>query len=222
MKKTLHTEVWSMTRIPLVALLAALAVSACGSAADRDAVAADSTAADSIPAGQLPRFTGTGELLRPDGWEAWVLAGTSMGLGYTEPTTLPEPGAAPGIFLNVYIQPWAYERFMETGEFPQGTMFILSGSDAVDRVDPARRGFTMGGISLMEVHLKQEGLHESGWGFYGFGGDAASAAMIPGEVNCYSCHRDEAAHDQAFVQFYPKIRERLGLVTAADSSGGMH
>lgn len=209
-----------MNRYPLILLLLVLSTSACGSNAGRDAVAADSTATDSIPPDQLPRFTETGELVRPEGWEGWVLAGTSIGLGYTEPTTLPEPGAAPGIFLNVYLQPWAYERFLATGEFPQGTMFILAGSDAVDRVDPARRGFTMGEIGLMEVHLKQEGLHETGWGFYGFGGDAASSPMISGEANCYSCHRDEAAHDHAFVQFYPKLRERLGIVTAADSAAG--
>ena len=144
-----------------------------------------------------------------------------MGLGYTEPTTLPTPGDAPGVFLNVYVQPWAYDRFMESGEFPEGTMFVLAMAEPVTRVDPARRGFTMGAISMMEVHLKQAGVHESGWGFYGFGGGATSAMMISADADCYSCHRDEAAHDQAFVQFYPKMRERLGLVPAEpDSSSG--
>lgn len=186
-----------------------------------DAAGAGVIEADTIPPEHLARFTPTGELIRPEGWEDWVLAGTSMGLGYTEPTTLPEPGDAPGIFLNVYVQPWASAQFMESGEFPEGTMFVLAGSEAETRVEPARRGFTMGEISLMEVHLKQEGLHESGWGFYGFGGGATSAAMISGDADCYSCHRDEAAYDHAFVQFYPKMRERLGLgPTEPDSTSG--
>jgi hypothetical protein len=212
----------TMTRRVLAATFLAIA-SACSSGVNggQDARSADAVRADSIPPELLPRFTPTGELIRPDGWEGWVLAGTSMGLGYTEPTTLPAPGDPPGIFLNVYVQPWAYERFMDSGEFPQGTMFVLAMAEPVTRVDPARRGFTMGEISMMEVHLKREGLHESGWGFYGFGGDATSAPMISGDANCYSCHRDEAAHDQAFVQFYPKMRERLGLVPAdADSTSG--
>ena len=92
-------------------------------------------------------------------------------------------------------------------------MFVLAMAEPVSRNDPARGGFTMGEISMMEVHLNRAGVHESGWGFYGFGGDDEAAERIPGEANCYSCHRDEAAHDQAFVQFYPTMRERLGLPT---------
>ena len=208
-----------MRFILLMTTFLTLAVSACTNGGrGPEAVAADSAATDSIPAGHLPRFTPAGELLRPEGWESWVLAGTSMGLSYTEPAQVPGPGEPPGIFLNVYVQPWAYAQFMETGEFPEQTMFILAMAEPVRRADPARAGFYMGEISLMEVHLKRDGLHESGWGFYGFGGEDSLAAMIPGEANCYSCHRDEAAYDQAFVQFYPTMRERLGLEPAAADS----
>lgn len=200
--------------MPIV--LAIHLTAACGP----DASDATDAPADSIPAGQLPRFTPDGQLLRPEGWEGWVLAGTSMGLTYNEPTSTPAPGEPPGIFLNVYVQPWAYERFMESGEFPEGTMFILAMAEPIRKADPARGGFYMGEISMMEVHLKREGIHESGWGFYGFGGDDPSAEILPAEANCYSCHRDEGAHDNAFVQFYPKMRERLGLVPAAADSTG--
>lgn len=161
------------------------------------------------PADMLPRFTEEGALLRPEGWEAWVLAGTSMGLTYNEPARSPAPGEPPGRFLNVYVQPWAYERFLETGAFAEGTMFILAGAEPVRKADPARGGFYQGELSLLEVHLKKEGVHESGWGFYGFGGgDAAEARLIPGEASCYSCHRDEAAFDHVFTQFYPSMHER--------------
>ena len=199
-----------MIRFGLPAFLAILAFSCTGANGDSGT---DTAVADSIPPHQLPRFAPDGRLLRPEGWEAWVLAGTSMGLTYNEPAAAQEVGAPPGIFLNVYIQPWAYERFLDTGEFPEGTMFVLAMAEPVSRNDPARGGFTMGEISMMEVHLKRAGVHESGWGFYGFGGDDEAAERIPGEANCYSCHRDEAAHDQAFVQFYPTMRERLGLPT---------
>jgi hypothetical protein len=198
-----------------------MVVTACESrmAGDREEVAEPA-------AHLLPRFTPEGELIRPEGWESWVLAGTSMGLTYTESAMTPGPGEPPGDFLNVYLQPWAYARFMETGELPEGTMFALVGSDPVRRTDPARGGFTQGTMSLMEVHLKQEGLHESGWGFYGFGGGEETAELIPGDAACYSCHRDEAAFDHAFVQFYPAMRERLDLdpgggPTPADSTGGV-
>jgi hypothetical protein len=32
---------------------------------------------------------------------------------------------------------------------------------------------------------------------------------MPCELACYSCHKTEAAFDNAFVQFYPALREKL-------------
>lgn len=158
---------------------------------------------------EMPRFTSDGKLTRPEGWEAWVMVGTSVGLTYTEGAPAPVPGAAPGMFLNVYMQPWAYREFRGSGEFPEGTMFILAGSDPVMKADPARGGFYESDRRLMEIHLKKTGLHESGWGFYGFGGDAESAPMIPGSAACYSCHAENTALDNVFVQFYPALRDKL-------------
>lgn len=172
---------------------------------------AEAAPAQEIPAEQLPQFTAEGKLKRPEGWEGWVLAGTSMGLTYNEPREAPEPGEPPGMFLNVYIQPWAYESFLDDGGFPEGTMFILSMSEPVRKADPARGGFYQGPIELLEVHLKQKGLHESGWAFYGFGGGADAVDKFPDTAPCYSCHADDGDYDHAFVQFYPKIRERLGM-----------
>lgn len=184
-------------------------------------VAATAAAAEPGPdEAYLPRFTEEGRLFRPENWETWVLAGTSMGLTYAESPRRFEPGEAPGSFLQVYIQPWAYESFMEAGEFPEGTMFILAGSEPVSKADPARGGFYQGDLHLMEVHLKQEGIDPSGWAFFGYGGDAESAEKIPGDASCYTCHAENADHDNVFVQFYPKIRERLGMATAADTEAG--
>lgn len=201
----------------------ALGASACA----RPAESGEGAAADRGPPNSpqevanehLPQFDADGRLRRPEGWESWVLAGTSMGLTYNEPTRTPAPGEPPGSFLNVYIQPWAYERFMEEGAFPEGTMFILAGSEPVRKADPARGGFYQGPIRLLEVHLKRDGVHESGWGFYGFGGDDDAADLIPGEAACYSCHAEQADYDHAFVQFYPEIRERLGLEPETGTDG---
>lgn len=216
-----------MTSSLLGTVLLVLGAAACNREPGADAgastgvAAVDSVRDDSIAGHLFPRFTPAGELMRPEGWEAWILAGTSMGLTYAESATTPGPGEPPGDFLNVYIQPWAYGRLMETGEFPEGTMFVLAGADPIRKADPARGGFYQGELSLLEVHLKKKDLHESGWGFYGFGGGEETASLIPGEAACYSCHRDEAAFDQVFVQFYPAMRERLGLEPAdEDSTGG--
>jgi hypothetical protein len=139
------------------------------------------------------------------------MVGASIGLSYAEDGGF-EPvmeGSAPGMFHNVYMQPWSYRHFRETGAFPEGTMFILAMYEASQNADPARGGWYEEEGFLAEIHLKQEGVHESGWGFYGFGGNAESASMIPGEANCYSCHAEETALDNVFVQFYPALRDKL-------------
>jgi hypothetical protein len=207
-------------------LILAAVAAACGGP-DRPATGAEVAAAAPTPESNapddryLPQFTEEGELRRPEGWEAWVLAGTSMGLTYAENPREFAPGEAPGSFLQVYIQPWAYEAFMDTGEFPEGTMFILAGSEPVRKADPARGGFYQGDLHLMEVHLKQTGIHTSGWAFFGYGAEAESAARVPGEASCYTCHAENAEHDNVFVQFYPKIRERLGMALPAGGETGM-
>lgn len=201
----------------LVVVGAVAATSVLGLGARSSAEPMEELGAREIAAQYLPQFTADGQLRRPESWEGWVLAGTSMGLTYAEPRQAPKPGDPPGMFLNVYMQPWAYERFMDEGEFPEGTMFILSMAEPVRKADPARGGFYQGPIELLEVHLKQEGLHESGWAFYGFGGGADAVDKFPDTAPCYSCHADNGDFDNAFVQFYPKIRERLGMEPPAES-----
>ena len=64
------------------------------------------------PAGELPRFAAEGVLMRPEGWEAWVMVGASLGLSYSEGGAAEMAGAGPDMFHNVYMQPWAYRRFL--------------------------------------------------------------------------------------------------------------
>src|SRR3989441_6407046 len=92
---------------------------------------------------QLPRFARGGQLLPPVGGEAWVMVGSSTGLSYAAAPP-PAAGAAPGMFHNVYVQPWAYREFIRTGAFPERTMFVLSFYEASRKSAPARAGFYEG------------------------------------------------------------------------------
>src|SRR2546422_396426 len=47
------------------------------------------------PEDQLPRFTPSGQLLPPVGWEAWVMVGSSTGLSYAAAPATMIRGAAP-------------------------------------------------------------------------------------------------------------------------------
>src|SRR6266576_220423 len=138
----------------------------------------------------------------------------STGLSYAAAPS-PAAGAAPGMFHNVYVQPWAYREFLLTGAFPERTIFVLSFYEASHKAAPARAGFYEGDrMPGIEVHLKQRGIDKTGWGFFGFGDGAAPAMMIPGAAPCYSCHATRAAHDQVFTQFYLPLRERLARASA--------
>jgi hypothetical protein len=166
--------------------------------------------AEGPPDDQLPQLTKDGALTQPRDWETWVMVGSSTGLSYAAPGAAPAAGAAPGMFHNVYMQPWAYREFIKTGAFPEGTMFVLSFYEASRKSAPAKAGFYEGDRAPgIEVHLKQKGLDQTGWAFFGFGDTASVGAKIPGTASCYSCHAAEAAHDNVFTQFYPFMRERL-------------
>ena len=45
------------------------------------------------------------------------------------------------------------------------------------------------------------------WTFFGFDGGAESATAIPASASCYTCHAQNAAVDNTFVQFYPTLLE---------------
>lgn len=162
------------------------------------------------PEEQLPQLTEDGSLRQPKEWETWVMVGSSTGLSYATPGAAPAAGAAPGMFHNVYLQPWAYREFIKTGVFPEGTMFVLSFYEASRKSAPAKAGFYEGDRSPgIEVHLKQAGIDKTGWAFFNFGDTTSNGTKLPGTASCYSCHTAEAAHDNVFTQFYPPIRERL-------------
>ena len=134
------------------------------------------------PAGPTigPRYTEDGSLIRPDGFERWVLAGSSFGLGYADALD----AAGPGAFHNVYLEPGAYEAFRRTGEFPEGTMLAMAVYDPEERIPPQRRGYVEGALIGLEMAVKDSARFEEGWAYFvfatepssdGSGSDASSA-----------------------------------------------
>jgi cytochrome P460 len=149
-----------------------------------------------------PQYDGAGALLRPEGHREWVFVGASLGLSYRE-------GAAdsgPGEFHHVYIRPESYDAFLRTGQFPDRTMLVLELHEAAQKVAPGRHGLFEGKQVALEVAVKDARLPD-GWGYFGFGdGSAARATAFP-RTACFACHREHAAVDNVFVQFYPVLRD---------------
>jgi hypothetical protein len=151
--------------------------------------------------GTLPRYTVEGALLRPADVERWILVGASLGLGYSDATD-----DGPGMFHRVYLEPGAYEHYLRTRRFRDGTMLALSIRRPSRRVPPSRAGWTEGAFAALELAVKDSGRFPGGWAYFDFGRDAATARALPAS-RCQVCHLEHAANDNVFVQFYPTIRD---------------
>jgi len=155
----------------------------------------------------VPRYAGD-SLIRPDGFERWVLAGASMGLGYSQPSGADvAAGATPGMFHNVYIEPTAYEHFVRTGKFREKTMLAMTLYEPGQKVHPSKQGFFEGDFIAVEVTLKDSERFPGSWAYFNFGkGTKGSRAVAMPRQACQSCHVKNAADDNVFVQFYPTLR----------------
>ncbi len=154
------------------------------------------------PARSLPRYTVEGALRRPVEVERWILVGTSLGLGYSDATD-----DGPGMFHRVYLEPGAYEHYLRTRRFRDGTMLALSIRQPTRRVPPSRAGWTEGELAALELAVKDPARFAGGWAYFDFGRQAATARALPPE-RCARCHAERAARDNVFVQFYPQLRTR--------------
>jgi hypothetical protein len=155
-----------------------------------------------------PRFTSGGELERPVDYRSWVFV--TSGLGMTYGPNAPAPGR-PAPFSNVFVNPAAYRSFLDSGRWPDGTMFMLEIRRAEENVSINAGGRTQGAIVAMEASVKDATRYpDGGWSYFSFDspqGPKASAAPFPRSAECYSCHRTHGAVEWSFTQFYPELFE---------------
>ena len=161
-----------------------------------------------------PVFTADGKLEFPANYREWIYLSTGLDMSYRKET------AGMGdhhMFDNVFVNPSAYNEFVETGTWPDQTMLVLeirgSGSNAsINKTGNFQTDDVMG----REVHLKDKRV-PGGWAFYGFD-EMMATTPFPHEMDCYSCHEQHGAVDTTFVQFYPTllpIAEHKGTLSAA-------
>ncbi|HEY2944957.1 MAG TPA: cytochrome P460 family protein [Vicinamibacteria bacterium] len=156
------------------------------------------------PPATAPAYDAAGALLRPEGYRRWVFVGASLGLSYNEGKH--EDG--PGEFHHVYLRPESYEAFRRTGRFPDKTVLMLELHQAAQKVAPSRHGLFEGPRVALEAAVKDVGRFPDGWAYFSFGdGSQPTATPFP-RSRCFDCHRQHAASDNVFVQFYPVLRDK--------------
>jgi hypothetical protein len=147
-----------------------------------------------------PQYTADGQMLFPAKYREWVYLSSGLGMSYTA-------GAQNMLmFDNVFVNPGAYRKFLETGTWPDKTTLVLevrgAGSNAsINKAGHFQTADRMG----VEVHVKDEARFAGKWAFFGFEDGASPAKQVPVQASCYSCHLEHGAVDTTFVQFYPTL-----------------
>lgn len=166
------------------------------------------------------QYTAEGQLIKPDNYRQWVLIGTGLGMAYGPLRTTPS-GRPP--FTNVFVNPSAYRAFLESGAWPDKTVFILEVRESmpVNNSQSGANGYFQGEVVGIEAEVKDSGRFPDQWAFFALGATRATGTQIPATAACYSCHAKNAAVENTFVQFYPVLRDvakQKGTLKAAPES----
>jgi len=163
-----------------------------------------------------PQFTKDNELVRPADYREWVFLSSGLGMAYGPAA---HESADPP-FDNVFVHPAAYHAFLESGKWPDKTIFVLEVRASKDHGSINKAGHFQGELIAIEAEVKDESRFPDKWAFFGFGGGKElrdTAKAFPSSA-CHSCHSQNGAVENTFVQFYPtllQVAESKGTLKAS-------
>ena len=159
----------------------------------------------------MPEYTASGEMILPPNniWREWVYVGSPL-----TPNGLNGGKAGFPEYHNVYIQPWAYEQYKKTNQFPDGTIMFkelqltLGPAEHPDgsQTEPSGRGYFPGAYNGADVSVKDSKRFAAtdNWGYFNFNHHepkAPTAKQQPTD-RCGFCHIANAKKDEVWTQFY--------------------
>jgi hypothetical protein len=154
------------------------------------------------------RYDPDGRLLYPADYREWVYLTSGLGMTYGPAA---QAAGRPPMFDNVFVNRESYRSFLATGRWPERTIFALEIRTGDENVSINNGGRTQGAIRALEVAVKDSSrFPDTTWGYFEFGAPpeiAPAAARLPATASCYACHRNHAAVEQTFVQFYPTLMD---------------
>jgi hypothetical protein len=155
-----------------------------------------------VPA-QEPVFTREGDLIVPADYREWVFLSSGLGMTYG-PLGDGAAEASPR-FDNVFVNPPAYRSFLKTGLWPEHTIFVLEVRTSESKASINNGGRFQTGIAGVEAEVKDSTRFPAKWAFFPMPQGATAAKALPADAACYSCHSQNGAVDNTFVQFYPTL-----------------
>lgn len=166
-----------------------------------------------------PQFVDETSLVRPDDYREWTFLSSGLNMTYLDETQTGTSPLGPESFQNVFVNRSSYRHFMETGMWPDQTIFVLELRQAVTDASINTDGRTQGDLVFLEAEVKDSRFPD-GWAFFNFGPAGSMRDVVPpleGDqvAPCVKCHTEHTAVERTFVQFYPTAYEaarRLGTL----------
>lgn len=150
------------------------------------------------PRQSVVEYTAGGQLKVPENYREWVFLSSGLGMTYGPAAQGAETHL---MFDNVFVNPDGYRGFLQTGKWPDKTMFVLEIRGSKTNASINKGGHTQGDVHDIEVEVKDASAKTGMWTFYGFPGGKA----FPASATCYQCHGKNTAVENTFVQFYPTL-----------------
>ena len=146
-------------------------------------------------------------------YRQWVFLSSGLGMTY-EPAAADPTNPA---FDNVFVNPSSYRAFIESGSWPDKTMFVLEIRSATGHGSINNAGHYQGEIRTVEAEVKDEKRFPQKWNFFSFGLKDTGNPQ-PADSSCNMCHSQNGAVDNTFVQFYPtllEVAQKKGTLSSA-------
>ena len=140
--------------------------------------------------------------MRPDNYREWIYLSSGLGMTYGVVESVANPVQR---FDNVFVTPQAYRAFLQTGAWPDKTMFALEVRSSTTKGSINKGGHYQEGVVALEFHLKDQARFPTKWAFFGFDASDKTAKPRPANSACQTCHAKNGAVDETFVQFYPTL-----------------
>lgn len=146
-----------------------------------------------------PQYDAKGNLMRPADYRDWEFLSAGFGMNYNA-------SAGHEMFTNVFVQRWAYQDFLKSGKWPEGSMFVIDERAAESKGSINKTGHFQTDLMGLAVETKDSEHNPEKWAYYAFDADGQTAEAMPQGNPCFACHDAHAAVEHTFVQFYPTLK----------------
>jgi hypothetical protein len=154
------------------------------------------------------QYSADGKLMLPPDYREWVFLNSGAGMTYGPAGAM--MSRKNPFFDNVFVNREAYRAFVNTGRWPDKTIFVLEIRRSASHAAPNNGGHFQTDLTAIEVAVKDESKPDK-WVYYDFkttlGKPVTSAEPLPKNAGCFACHTSMGAVENTFVQFYPTLYE---------------